>query len=68
MAMARITAYIWNCINDSQSCQECKDKNGQEWKRKKLAPSAPLTTCKSPEGCRCALVPIYDDEGVVFLE
>ena len=64
----RIESYVWCCVNDAQSCQECKVKNGQEWKRKKLAPAAPLLACKSPEGCRCALIPIYDDEGVVYLE
>jgi hypothetical protein len=67
--MARIERYEWICLNDSQSCQACKDKNGQSWRRKKQIPvRPPLPACTSPEGCRCGITPVYDDEGVVHLE
>jgi len=67
--MAKIDRYVWTCISDSQSCANCKVKDGQEWKRKKDIPTMPpLKNCTNPEGCRCQIVPVYDDEGVAILE
>jgi hypothetical protein len=66
---ARIRSYTWICVNDSQSCQACKDRHGEEWRRKNQIPvHPPLAGCTSSEGCRCAIMPVYDDEGVVMLE
>jgi hypothetical protein len=67
--MAGVQCYVWTCVQDSESCANCRAHEGKEWKRKKdISPTPPLTSCTSPQGCRCAIVPIYDDEGVVYLE
>jgi hypothetical protein len=66
--MARISGYVWSCCQDKQSCEECKAKNGLEWKSKKaITIKPPLRLCTSQEGCRCEIIPVYDDEGVVTL-
>ena len=68
-AKAKIGSYVWTCIGDPQSCPNCRAHDGKEWRRKKdISPSPPLKSCTSPQGCRCAIVPVYDDEGAVYLE
>jgi hypothetical protein len=58
--MARISYYVWTACDDELTCPSCREKNGKEWKRKKDIPvQPPLKTCTSPEGCRCAIVPVY---------
>jgi tetratricopeptide (TPR) repeat protein len=57
------TAYvIWSCLDDDNSCDECKALEGTCW-IPGLAEinEAPLPSCQSPEGCRC--VAIYVDSG-----
>jgi len=64
----KIEAYVWSVIGDESTCPACKKKDGQEWKRKRDADKPPHPECTSAEGCRCELMPVYDDEGVVTLE
>lgn len=66
--MARIDHYVWSAVNDGDTCAECRKNDGLEKKRKKdFSPQPPHPKCTGKEGCRCDLVGVYDDEGVVTL-
>jgi len=66
--MPRIDRYVWSSCMDKNTCFACREMDGEEWKRKKDAARTPHPGCTNPEGCRCQVVPVYDDEGVVILE
>jgi len=66
--MPRIDRYVWGCCMDKYTCLACREMNGKEWKTKKHAAPTPHPKCTNPEGCRCQIIPVYDDEGVAILE
>lgn len=59
----KIVCYIWRCRLDLKTCSICREKQGIEWDRKKeIDITPPLSTCENPEGCRCKITPIYNDD------
>jgi hypothetical protein len=57
--MTRTEVYVWSCTDDEDSCQACKEKDGQEWEMKKdVDVWPPLPACSSPCGCRCEVIGI----------
>jgi len=62
----KIKYYVFVCIGDADSCEECKKLNGNMWEPgDRGIPSIPLKKCKSKNGCWCDVVAVYDDEGAV---
>lgn len=63
---ARINRWIWTSCGDDETCATCRQLDGKEWGREKDVLWPPATDCRNPEGCRCQIVGVYDDEGKVI--
>jgi len=55
--MSEAAVIRWSCLEDSESCAACRALENTTWLPEVPPPaSAPLSTCTSPEGCRCVTV------------
>jgi hypothetical protein len=62
----KIKYSVFVCMADADSCEECKNLNGNMWKPdSRNPPSFPVKNCKSKAGCRCEPVDVYEDEGTI---
>lgn len=53
----------WSCMCDDDSCEECKSHDGEAWIPGLVTMHGPpLTSCKSPEGCRCMVIYVMKEE------
>lgn len=57
------TAYvIWSCLEDEHSCPTCKAMEGTCWSGATDIQLPPLTSCTSPEECRCMCIYVSTEE------
>ncbi len=62
----KIKYFVFICMADADSCEECKKLDGHMWKPgSPEAIPVPVKHCKSKEGCRCDWVWVYEGEGTV---
>lgn len=66
-----IVAVKYSAFVDEDCCRACRALDGKEfdpYSPEHLAHEVPYAKCKSREGCRCLLIPVYEKTGDAWPE